>query len=124
MMASIFQIERIDQSARKVTGRFQFAIVGMQRTAANLHPRRVDFAAIGQEDIHRVAVHIREEDVLHAAREHANAMTRRRRRFNWANDVTRKSGSCCRSLGFQIPNFFGRSALSLSLRKIHLAPLA
>jgi len=29
----IFQIKRIDQSARKVTGRFQFAIVGMERTA-------------------------------------------------------------------------------------------
>ena len=54
----ILQIERIDQSARKVTCSFQFAIVVMERAATNLHLRRVDFAAIGQKDIHRIAVHI------------------------------------------------------------------
>ena len=118
----IFQIERIDQSACKVTGRFQFAIVGMERTATNLHLRRVDLAAISQKDIHCIAVHIRENDVLHATREHADAVTRRCRRFNWANDVTRKSGSCCWSLRFQIPEFLWQERIELERAKNPLRP--
>ena len=62
-----------------------------QGTAAHLLPRRDDFAAVRQQDVHRVAIHRRIRHILHATREQANAVTARAlRRFSLRYQIERK----------------------------------
>ena len=59
--------EEVDHPLGQRLGRIAFAVVGVERAAARLDGRRVDFAAVGQKDVRGVAVDVGEDEVLDAA---------------------------------------------------------
>ena len=58
--------------ARELLGHFPFAVMGVERAAAELLGRRDDFAAVAGEDFDGVAVDVAEDQVLGAADEHGD----------------------------------------------------
>ena len=68
-------VVQIEIPPRQVAGEFQFAIVGVERPAAELHRRRDDFAAVGQQHVGRRAVDRAVQQILHAAGERARRGT-------------------------------------------------
>ena len=66
--------ELVDLLARELLGEFPFAVVGVERTAAELLRRRDDFAAVARQHFHGVAVDVAEDQVLCAAGEHGDAI--------------------------------------------------
>jgi hypothetical protein len=66
----------------------------------------MDLAPIGNKDIHCVAIHIRENDVLHATGEHTHTAPGIYGPFPRTNDVTRKPRKRLWRLRFQIPQLW------------------
>ena len=82
--------EKVDHPLRQRLGRIGFAIVSVKGAAAGLDGRRVDFAAVGQEDVRGIAIDVGEDEILDAAREQGDAVLLLRRRLDGADELRRE----------------------------------
>ena len=98
--------EEVDHPLRQSLGRVGFAVVCVERAAAGLDGRRVDFAAVSQEDVRRVAVDIREDQVLYAAREQGDAVRLLGRRLDGADELRRELRGDGRALRLEATKVF------------------
>ena len=66
--------KEIDHPSGLSPGELQLTVVGVQRSAARLRRRRVDGAAVGEEHVRGIAVHVRENEILDAAGQERNTV--------------------------------------------------
>jgi hypothetical protein len=96
------EIEAVDLPAGEFSGQFELAIVRVQGAAAALRARRDDLTAVGEQHIRRVAIDVREGEILDAAREQAHAAPLPcGRRFHGQDDVIRELRRDLRRLRLQ-----------------------
>ena len=100
--------EEVDHPLGQRLGRIAFAVVGVERAAAGLDGRRVDFTAVGQKDVGGVTIDIREDEVLDAAGQQGDAVRLLRRRFDRADQLRRELRRDGRALGFEAAEVLGQ----------------
>ena len=102
--------EEVDHPPREQLRGLRLAVVGVQRPAAGLHGRGHHLAAIGEEHVGRVAVDLREDEVLHAAREQGDAVTDDGRPLHGTDERRREPRGDDRALGLEAPEIPGQQA--------------
>ena len=68
--------QQVDHPAGQLARAVQVAVVRVQRAAARLERRRLDDAAVGQQHIGRITIHVRIDEILHAARQQRHSILR------------------------------------------------
>jgi len=67
------RVEEVELAAGEFASGVGVAVVRVERTAAGLDGGRVDFAAVGEKDVHSGAIDVGEDKVLHTAGQHGYA---------------------------------------------------
>ena len=62
----LIHIKRINLPAGELFRRPQLSVVRVQRAATILNARSVDFASVDEQDVNRIAIDFRKNNVLHS----------------------------------------------------------